>query len=112
MFFRVIDKRENTLYHVTMKWLHVLKGGMMSQFEKLKDKFRNAKADFTFTELNNLLLGLGYSKGNPGKTSGSAVRYLNKKGEVISVHRPHPDNQLKPYAIREIKTTLRQRGEL
>ena len=35
---------------------------------------------------------LGYKEDNFGKTSGSAIRFINDKRHIIRLHKPHPNN--------------------
>jgi hypothetical protein len=84
----------------------------MSQIEKLKAKFLKATNNFTYTELSKLLSHLGYIESNVGKTSGSRVRFINEKKVVITVHKPHPGDELKAYAVAQIRSTLKEEGDL
>lgn len=83
----------------------------MSQFEKLLKRFQNLPADFTYDELVRLLTGFGYTESNKGKTSGSRVKFYNDITESeIVLHKPHPDNILKKYALRQILAELMSAG--
>ena len=42
-----------------------------------------------------MLNKLGFIEDNKGKTSGSRVRFYNKNGTKIDLHRPHPKNIVK-----------------
>lgn len=73
----------------------------MSKFDKLKDRILKEPNDFTFDELKNLLGGLGYRESNKGKTSGSRVAFINPDTKhIIRIHKPHPKNIMKQYALR------------
>ncbi|MCQ2235071.1 MAG: type II toxin-antitoxin system HicA family toxin [Paludibacteraceae bacterium] len=78
----------------------------MGQKEKLIDRFRHLPKDFTFQELEKLLSLLGYEKTNKGKTSGSRVMFKNEKGCPIMIHKPHPGNIVKEYALKQILELL------
>jgi len=83
----------------------------MSQFEKLLDRFRKLPKDFTYDELRTLLGGLGYKEINKGKTSGSRVAFINKKTcHIILLHKPHPGNIVKRYALELTYEELKNQG--
>lgn len=72
----------------------------MSKKEKLIERILSRPKDFTYNELESLLSGLGYSKSNRGKTSGSGVAFVNDKNfHMIRLHKPHPKNILKTYQV-------------
>jgi len=85
----------------------------MSKSNKLRARLLSKPSDFTFKELETLLLGLGFSLSNAGGTSGSAVRFINKdNGHVIRLHKPHPKPELKSYLINNVINELRKGGYL
>ena len=51
----------------------------MSQKEKLVKRIRALPKDFTFDELRSLFAYLGFEMESKGKTSGSRVKFYNKK---------------------------------
>ncbi len=73
----------------------------MSQADKLLERLLSKPNDFTFSELETLLSGLGYIKSNLGKTSGSKVCFINKQTRcTVRLHRPHHrGDSLKDYQI-------------
>ena len=75
----------------------------MTQKEKLIGRIRQLPKDFTFSELETLLLQLGFVMDNKGKTSGSRIRFYHpeKKLQYLT-HRPHPTNVIKPKALKDI----------
>ena len=77
----------------------------MGTKEKLIDRLKSLPADFTFDEAARLLL-FGYKKQNKGKTSGSRVMFIDEQNRKILLHRPHPGNTLKRYALENIIETL------
>lgn len=81
----------------------------MSSKDKLIARFLTLPSDFTFEELERLLSILGYTKSNKGKTSGSRVIYKDEEGHPIMIHRPHPGNIIKGYAMRQIYDELKLR---
>ncbi len=85
---------------------------IMGTKEKLIERFKKLPSDFTFDELDKLLKNFGYEKSNKGKTSGSRVIYKNAEKRPIMVHKPHPGNIIKSYAIKQIKDILMEEGVL
>lgn len=85
----------------------------MTKLNRLKDKIRRIPKDFTFSELKKLLIGLGYTEYSKGKTSGSRVRfYREADGSIIDLHKPHPGNEVKMYALRQVVDVLKKAGDL
>ena len=84
----------------------------MSSKEKLIARFLTLPSDFTFEELERLLTIFGYVKSNKGKTSGSRVVFKDKEGHPIMLHKPHPGNIVKQYAVRQVLEELQSKGHL
>lgn len=85
----------------------------MSKFDKLKERLLTEPKDFTYDELKTLLSGMGYSESNKGKTSGSRVAFLNPvTNHIIRIHKPHPKNIIKQYALRFIIDELKVQNKL
>jgi len=81
----------------------------MSKKEKLIQKLKSKPTDFTFYEMETLLLSFGFEKSSKGKTSGSRVRYI--KGNIkITLHKPHPRNVLHAYQVLDIVNKLKKEG--
>lgn len=74
----------------------------MSRKEKLLSRLLSRPKDFTYNELKALLMLLGYKEDSVGKTSGSAVRFINDKNHIIRIHKPHPDNIVESYIIKMV----------
>ncbi|WP_053152148.1 type II toxin-antitoxin system HicA family toxin [Pseudomonas sp. Pf153] len=80
----------------------------MSRNEKLFVKLLNEHGTFTWQELVTLLRRLGYSQ---LEGSGSRVKFDNgNPSAMISLHRPHPGNELKTYIRRQIIEQLKTGG--
>ena len=79
----------------------------MGKKEKLLERLNMKPRDFTFDEMETLLLSLGFRKIRAGKTGGSRVRY-EQNGIPILLHKPHPGNVLKPYQIRHVLDVLKK----
>lgn len=80
--------------------------------EKLIERFKVLPSDFTFDELEKLLKVFGYEKSNKGKTSGSWVIYKNANKRPIMIHKPHPGNIIKEYAMKQIYSDLKEQDLL
>ncbi len=80
----------------------------MSKSEKLLNRLLSLPRDFTYRELARLLNHFGYKESSRGKTSGSAVAFINHEtGHIIRLHKPHPRPVLKQYQIEEIIESLK-----
>lgn len=84
----------------------------MSTKEKLRERFVKFPSDFTFEEMQQLLLGFGYVRGNKGRTSGSRVIFKNSDKRPIMLHKPHPGNMVKRYAMQQVYNELKEAGYL
>jgi hypothetical protein len=83
----------------------------MGTYEKLIKRFLSRPKDFTFDEICRLLNGLGYQLETKGKTSGSRVKFYNEKLQhPILLHKPHPENIMKTYQMKDIEDELRAKG--
>ena len=80
----------------------------MSKKEKLIARLQQRPHDFTWDELTSLLKSLGYSEVKTGKTGGSRRRFTHPNAPPISLHKPHPQNILKRYAIDHVLEALQQ----
>ena len=84
----------------------------MSKNVKLLKRLLSRPKDFTFEELKKLLASFGYSEINLGKTSGSAVKFINEKQHIIRLHKPHPSPILKTYLVNMVISELKKEGLL
>ena len=82
----------------------------MGKKEKLRERFKKLPSDFTFDEMQNLLIGYGYEKSDQGRTSGSRIIFKNGNKRPIMLHKPHPGNIIKGYAMKQIYEDLKQAG--
>lgn len=78
----------------------------MSKKEKLIARILTIPKDFTYDEMRTLLCSLGFVERSKGKTSGSRVEYV-KGNDTILLHKPHPNNELKQYQVRQIVDVLK-----
>ncbi len=87
-------------------WLLDVWGVKMSKAEKLIDKFRNASGTFPWKDLVAMLKLLGFES---QEGSGSRIKFIRGR-LVISLHKPHPQNEVKSYAVKQVKETLKSEG--
>ena len=81
----------------------------MSKNEKLLAKLLNEHMAFTWPELVTLLRRLGYTL---IEGAGSRVKFdIGDPSAMITLHKPHPGNELKHYIRRQIIEQLKS-GEL
>ena len=81
----------------------------MAKSDKLLIKFKTAKA-ITWAELTKVLTMLGYRQieGN-----GSRVKFDNgDPAQLINLHKPHPEKELKAYALKQVREKLKQWGHI
>jgi predicted RNA binding protein YcfA (HicA-like mRNA interferase family) len=80
----------------------------MSRKEKLISRFQQRPKDFTWDELSSLLKHMGYREIKAGKAGGSRRRFVHNSAATITLHKPHPQNILKRYAIDQVLDVLKQ----
>ena len=83
----------------------------MSKKQKLIERLKSKPSDFTFDELETLLLSLGFRKSYKGRTSGSKVIFFGEANDVI-MHKPHSRNELKPYQVNHVLDILKLEGKI
>ena len=84
----------------------------MGTKDKLIERFKRLPSDFTFDEMERLLAIFGYEKSDKGRTSGSRVIFKNRDGRPIMLHKPHPGNIVKRYAMKQVLDDLIESGLL
>jgi hypothetical protein len=84
----------------------------MSRKETLISRFQQRPKDFTWDELTSLLKYIGYREVKAGKAGGSRRRFVHHSAATITLHKPHPQNILKRYAIDQVLDVLRQEDML
>jgi len=80
----------------------------MGKQEKLKARLLCRDPAFTWRELVRLLKLFGFEQ---VERAGSRVDFV-KKNLVIKLHRPHPQKEVKAYALRQVKEMLQSEGLL
>lgn len=76
------------------------------------ERLKSLPKDFTFDEAERLLNLFGYVKSNKGKTSGSRVLFFKDGYIPVFMHRPHPQNVLKGYAVKQLLKELINNGDI
>lgn len=84
----------------------------MVKKDKLIERLKRKPKDFTWKELTVLLRSLGYEEVKRGKTSGSRHSFVSGDGVVLNLHKPHPKNILKAYAVKQVLEFLTKEGHL
>ena len=84
----------------------------MSRQEKLISRLLSVPRDFTWEELVKVLAGYGYEEVVGGKTGGSRRKFVDSQKNIISLHKPHPANIVKEYALRDVITHLKEKGHI
>ncbi len=81
----------------------------MSRHQKLIERLKSKPKNFKYAEVVQLLKGFGYEESTKGKTSGSAVAFVNRETkQVIRIHKPHPQNEVKLYVINLLLNHLKE----
>ncbi len=82
----------------------------MSQIEKIIKKLQKKPTpkDFSWDELIKVLKHFDFKVISSGKTGGSRRKFINSNKIIISLHEPHPHNELKKYQIDQILDILRE----
>lgn len=84
----------------------------MSRQEKLISRLLSIPKDLTWEELSKVLAFYGYEEFTGGKTGGSRRRFVDSNKNIITLHKPHPANIVKQYAIREVISHLKANGHI
>lgn len=84
----------------------------MGTREKLVERLKRLPTDFTFDEAARLLSLFGYKMSNKGMTSGSRVSFCSSGKTPVMLHRPHPQKELKGYAVKQLLSELTKNGDI
>ncbi|WP_373275020.1 type II toxin-antitoxin system HicA family toxin [Parapedobacter tibetensis] len=80
----------------------------LSRSEKLVKRFIEVPKDFTWEEFINVIAYFGFKELKTGKTGGSRRKFVDDEKHIISLHKPHPRNIVKRYAIEETIVILKK----
>ena len=82
----------------------------MSKFQKALVRLRSRPKDFSWKELQTIMLHIGYEEVKGG---GSRRKFIHSKtGITISLHEPHPSPIVKMYALDIVIEHLKQENLL
>ena len=85
----------------------------MSKEEEQIQRLKDVPSDYTYTEAKALAKRLGYEEFNKGRTSGSRVLlYRVADGRKILLHKPHPGDIMRKYAVKDLYETLKRNGDI
>lgn len=84
----------------------------MSKQNKLLARFLSIPADLTWDELVRILSYYGYEEYSKGKTAGSRKKFADSHKQVILLHKPHPANIVKKYAVKQVIEHLKEQGKI
>lgn len=84
----------------------------MGKIEKLIAKLLSRPKDLTWEELSKILSHYGYLEQRTGKTGGSRRKFSDENKNIISLHKPHPDNIVKHYQVNEVIEHLKAKGKI
>lgn len=84
----------------------------MSKIEKLIEKLLSNPRDLSWDELVKILSYYGYTEKKTGKTGGSRRKFADAGLNIISLHKPHPANIVKSYAVNDIVAHLIEKGKI
>ncbi|NII29800.1 type II toxin-antitoxin system HicA family toxin [Pseudoflavitalea sp. X16] len=82
----------------------------MSKTEKLLLRLLSVPRDFTWDELIKILNHFGFFELKKGKTGGSRRKFADAEQNVIILHKPHPGNIVKTYALIQVIDLLTEKG--
>lgn len=85
-------------------------GDLVSKFAKLLARLVSIPKDFTWDELVTALGGLGFR--DISDKPGSYRTFVRASGLKIFLHKPHPDNVVKTYVLKQVVRVLRENGLL
>lgn len=87
-------------------------GGAMAKLDKALAKLLHEPRpkDYTWDELVLVMTSHNFEYVKGG--SGSGRKFIHKSGYPLSLHEPHPQPILKPYAIKAAIEALRETGEI
>lgn len=80
----------------------------MTKSGKRLEKFKACAGPFPWKDLVQVLGSLGFDE---IQGSGSRVKFRSPELDLdINLHKPHPGNEVKAYAVRQIQDLLAQEG--
>ena len=81
--------------------------------EKAIERICSLPKDYTYRELRSLLTKLGFEENDKGKSSGSRVLFYRARDKaVIRLHKPHPEDEMPHYAVKDVVERLERYGDI
>ena len=85
----------------------------MSSEEKMIARIKSLPKDYTYSEVRTLAGRFGYAEQTKGRTSGSRISFFRATdGRKIMLHKPHPGDILKHYAVKQLLEQLIENGDI
>ncbi len=85
----------------------------MSVKDKMIARILSCPRDYTYSEAKALAAQLGYQEKNKGSTSGSRVLFYRERDKrKIILHKPHPGDVMKPYAVKQLLDAFKGNGDI
>ena len=82
----------------------------MATIKKALQRLLSVPKDFTWDEMIKVLGLLGFVELKKGKTGGARRKFSDGVKNVIILHKPHPGNIVKEYALRQVIAQLKDKG--
>lgn len=83
----------------------------MTRVEKLAQQLMACPRTFRFDDAVRVMAWCGFALEGKGKTSGSRIRfYRESDGRMMLMHLPHPGDELRAAAVREMAAFLKDVG--
>lgn len=84
----------------------------MTRVEKLARQLMACPRTFRFDDAVRVMALYGFELDGKGRTSGSRVRfYRERDGRMMLMHLPHPGDELRAAAVRELASFLKEVGK-
>ena len=85
----------------------------MSKEEKMIQRLKAIPKDYTYSEAVILASRFGYKEYTKGTTSGSRVLLMRESDHCkILLHKPHPGDVMKQYAVKQFLNVLIANGDI
>jgi len=84
----------------------------MSQIEKLIAKLKESPKGFKYSQLCKVMQYLGYAEDMGGRATGSAVNFIDENNNSITIHKPHPGDELHTPTVKRVVKYLMERGKI
>ncbi len=83
----------------------------MTRVERLAEQLMACPRTFRFDDAVRVMAWYGFALDEKGRTSGSRIRfYREHDGRMLIMHAPHPGNELRAAAVRNMVMFLREAG--